>query len=89
MWFVYYYIISTVVCFAIIRILSASIKQRAKRDGYRSKHKSTFAEKLSAALPMFVPFINVIIILIAIFSQDKLYEGTIKKMVKAEANKGE
>jgi len=64
--------------------MAKAFSNRAKREGFKKKHKSTFVEKLSSSLPMLVPFINVIIILVAIFNQEAIYEKTIKDMIKID-----
>lgn len=87
MWFLYYYIASTALCFIILFIMGKAINARAKREGYKYKEKKTFAETLSSSLPFFVPFINILLILVVIFNQENLYKQVISHMEKIDGEK--
>ncbi len=87
MWFLYYYTASTALCFIIPFIMGKAIKAKAKREGYKYKEKKTFAEVLSSSLPFFVPFINILLILVVIFNQDALYKKAISNMEKTDGEK--
>lgn len=75
MWFVYFYVISVVVCFLVLEILARAMINKLKREGIADKlKKKTFSEKVASSLPAFIPFFNIIIVLIAVLWQEEVYK---------------
>lgn len=91
MWFLYFYGISTVISFAITFILSLSLSAKIKRKFPEYKSKETFWENFAYHLILFIPFLNILIVIFMVFSQDKLYEKTlcnIEEEIALEKMKG-
>ena len=87
MWFLYFYVISTVISFAVLFILSLSVSAKIKREFPGYKSKKTFWETFAECLILFIPFVNILLIIFMVLAQDKIYERVlcnIEKELKEE-----
>ncbi|MGN1337379.1 MAG: hypothetical protein ACI4WW_02775 [Candidatus Coprovivens sp.] len=78
MWFVYYEIISFVICYITIQISTNAIKNRLQRELKLVKKNISFSEvifnEIRVIFICLIPILNVYMIFVYLFSYDKIYE---------------
>ena len=82
MWFLYFYVISLVLCSAIVMITMLAIRARINREYKQivSKiKKRTKMELIRAFIPYLIPFINIILTFIMIINFEEIYLDVVKK----------
>lgn len=78
MWFIYYELISFIICYIIITIVIAAIKNKLKRELNFTRKKVSFSEWLLGEIRVIftclIPILNIIMAIIYLFCYDKIYE---------------
>ena len=86
--FLYFYIISTIICIAVLSIITKSFGNRLKREYplvlQKVKHKVSLSERISSCFFLLIPVFNIIVALVDIFRQEKIYE-TILEHIRIKA----
>lgn len=81
--FVWFYIIGTTLCYIIISIIASSVEEQLRQTNMLSKIKKINTKtviKISSYLPFLIPFINIILVLIAIFAQEEVLKKVKQKI---------
>jgi len=81
MWFIKFWIITTLLAYIISLVIGKASINRLKRKGYRfRKAETSFSEQLSAFLKCCIPIFNIILLLTMIFmNQERIDSEILKK----------
>lgn len=67
----------------LLFILGKGLASRIKREYPDFKiHKKPLIETIAGLLPMFVPIVNIIMILYIIFNQEKIYKKLVEQILE-------
>lgn len=92
MWFLWFYLISIVVCMIVLLLFAKASANRLKREfpELKIKKKKSFSELICSFFPFMLPFINLVILLFCMLQQEKVIKETIEKVRKEQhEGKGE
>lgn len=88
MWFLWFYVASTVFTLFIIILSDNAIKAKIKRSGIEIPKKDiAVSEKIIALIPAFIPFYNILSAMVLVFIQDRIYDKAIENYKKQNGGK--
>lgn len=84
MWFLWFYLISLLLCIIVLLIMAMATKNKIKREcpklKVKNKNKKSLTEILVSFMPFMVPFLNLIFLVCIMLQSQKVTEETIKKL---------
>ena len=84
MWFLKFWGISTAIVLLMLWILKTGIEEQVKRE-YPEKYKpkkTGFFEKASNLMIMFIPVINIVLLLAGIWGREKMLKSAVETLTK-------
>jgi len=84
MWFLWFYLISLLLCVIVLRTIAMATTNKIKREypelKIKHKNKKSWTEILVSFMPFMVPFLNLIFLVCIMLQSQKVTEETIKKL---------
>jgi len=84
MWFLWFYLISLLLCVIVLLTIARATKNKIKREcpelKVKNKNKKSWTEILVSFMPFMVPFLNLIFLVCIMLQSQKVTEETIKKL---------
>lgn len=86
MWFLWFYLISLGICIFVMVTMGIATKNKIKREfpDLKIKKRKSFSELICAFFPFMIPFVNLVLLLVCIFQQEKVMKETIKRIKKEQ-----
>jgi len=85
--FLIFWGVSSAICMLVILIWAKGLEAEVRRE-YEVKEipKSKFVEKVSGFLPYCIPFLNILIVVVALFMKEQSIQKTVEKfgLIKKE-----
>ena len=90
MWFLKFWAISTIICILVSNIIvNAMIKKitRELKINRKNYGKASISERLASLMPLFIPFLNIVITISVILNQENTYNKMLEKYKSKEESK--